>query len=145
MKTFTLISGTLLAGLLFASGSAMAEPTHRHGGFSGINTVQLDRNIDRGVRSGDLTRAEEKTLRTGLRSLVNAVHLAKKDNRITARERANLERKESQLKRSIYRLSNNRDVASRDHRNNRDHRSYNNNRAPQPHVVIAPMPVRTHR
>ena len=33
----------------------------------------------------------------------------------------------------------------RDHRNDRDHRSYNDNRAPQPHVVIAPMPVRTHR
>lgn len=145
MKTFTLISGTLLAGLLFASGTAMAEPMHRPGGFDGVNVVQLERSIDRGVRSGDLTRGEESTLRTSLRSLMHSVRLAKNDNRITARERAGLERKESQLKRSIYQLSNNRDVARRDHRNDRDHRSYNDNRAPQPHVVIAPMLGRTHR
>ena len=144
MKAFTLISGTLLAGLLVASSAAMAEPIHRPGGFDGVNISKLEFSIERGVRSGDLTRGEEKTLRTSLRSLMNSVHLAKKDNRITASERAGLERKESQLKRSIYQLSNNRDVARRDNRNNNDHRSYNdNNRAPQPAVVM--MPVRTHR
>ena len=139
MKTFTLISGTLLAGLLFASGTAMAEPMHRPGGFDGVNVVQLERSIDRGVRSGDLTRGEESTLRTSLRSLMHSVRLAKKDNRITARERAGLERKESQLKRSIYQLSNNRDVARRDNRDNRDNRG-NNHSIAQPPVMIIPAP-----
>lgn len=137
MKTFTLISGTLLAGLLFASGAAMAEPMHRPGGFDGVNVVQLERSIDRGVRSGDLTRGEESTLRTSLRSLMHSVRLAKKDNRITPRERAGLERKESQLKRSIYQLSNNSDVVRRD---NRDNRGYNNHNIAQPPVMIIPAP-----
>lgn len=137
MKKTAIITGALMAAI-FASSAAMADgprrpapqaPGHHNVApmFVNVNTKALDMRIDAGVRSGKLTKSEERTLRSQLRSLEASVKAAKKDRRITAWERSSLERKEANLKRNITKLMNNRDVV-RNHNDRRDNNRRDNDR-----------------
>lgn len=140
MKKVALISTALVAGLLFSATSAMAAP-HR-GGHAGVNTYQLERSIDAGVRSGKLVKWEERQLRSELYRLKRAVKNANRDRRVTRFERSSLERKEASLKYHISKLMNNREVARSFHRNDRrgnnshswsnNSRNYSRSTAPAP-------------
>jgi hypothetical protein len=146
MKKISLISAALLAATVFSATSAMAAPSYRHGynGYTGVDIQQLERRIDRGVRSGKLVGWEERQLRGELHRLVRALRDARRDHRITRFERSRLERKEANLKYNISKLMNNREVARNDHRwgdnrgwgnnNHRwnSHRSWGNNAPVQP-------------
>lgn len=121
MKKVTLITSGLIAGLLFATTSAMAAP-HNNRGYTGVNTYQLERRIDAGVRSGKLVGWEARQLRSELFRLKSAVRNASRDHRMSRSERSRLERKEASLKRNISKLMNNREVARNSYRSN-SHRS----------------------
>ncbi len=118
MKKISLISAALVAGTLLSATSAMAAPSYYHGynGYTGVDTQQLERRIDMGVRSGKLVGWEERQLRSELHRLERAVHDANRDHRITRLERNRLERKAANLKYDIFKLMNNREVARTDHR-----------------------------
>lgn len=135
MKLKALFSSLLVAGAVLGSSAAMASP-----GYHSTNTINLGAlaaRIDSGVATGKLTRGEERTLRSELKSLRYFVKMALKDHRLSNKERNSLERKESNLKRNIYKLSNNRIVARgayRDHHRNDDsHNGYNNDQSYSDH------------
>ncbi|HPY42270.1 MAG TPA: hypothetical protein PLM98_17215 [Thiolinea sp.] len=128
MKLQALFASLLVAGLAFGSTGAMAYESHTD--TRTINLGALEARIDSGVATGKLTRSEERVLRSELKSLRSAVKIALKDHRLTNKEMASLERKESKLKSNIYKLSSNRNVARGygydEHRHNDHSTSYNN-------------------
>lgn len=142
MKLQTLFSTLLVAGAVFGSSVAMAAPGHGNSANT-INIAALDARIDSGVATGKLTRSEERVLRSELKSLRYSVKMALNDHRLSNKERNSLERKESNLKRNIYKLSNNRVVVRGSYRgNNRgydNHSSYKNN-SNKPFVSISTVP-----
>ena len=154
MKLKTLFSSLLIAGAVLCSSAAMAAPSH-HASMNTVNIGALDARIDSGVATGKLTRGEKRVLRSELKSLRYSLKMALKDHRLSNKERNSLERKESQLKRNIYKLSNNRVMArgsyhDRDHdrnyernddRRNDSHSSYNNDQHDnKPFVSISAAP-----
>lgn len=106
MKITSILSGTLVASVLFASSAAMAAPD-RHA-QPNVNIPKLEMRIDAGVKSGQLTQGEERQLRGELRSLAFAVKAAMNDHKVTKRERANLEGKEAALGKHISKLATNK-------------------------------------
>lgn len=112
MKTSSIFSGVLVAGVLFASTAALAAPQPFHNRVD-VNIPQLEMRIDAGIKSGKLTPTEAHQLRTELRQLGTSVKTAMKDRKITKWERTSLESKEAALNRHITKLSNNKSVVSK--------------------------------
>lgn len=150
MKLKALVSGLVVAAAVLGSSAAIASPSYH---ASPVNAGALDARIDSGVATGKLTRGEERVLRSELKSLRYSLKMALKDHRLTNKERNSLERKESNLKRSIYKLSNNRIVARgyhhdrhndryEDNRRGHDdkHSSYRNDRNDKTFVSISAVP-----
>ena len=124
MKKINLFSSALIAGVLFASSAAMAAP-QGHFQRVDVNIPRLDMRIDAGVKSGKLTRTEERQLRTELRRLGSAVKLAKNDHQVTRIERDKLERKEAALNRHITKLANNKAVVKKANKHKQHHQMPN--------------------
>ncbi|TXH72592.1 MAG: hypothetical protein E6Q85_06405 [Thiothrix sp.] len=142
MKLKTLLSSLLIAGAVIGSSTAMASPSYHS---SPVNIGALDARIDSGVATGKLTRGEERMLRSELKSLRYSLKMALKDHRLTNKERNSLERKESNLKRNIYKLTNNRIVARGyhyDHDQDRyeDKHSYHHDENAKTFVSISAVP-----
>lgn len=132
MKLKALLSGLLVAGTILGSSAAMSAPGHGYASNS-VNLGALAARIDSGVATGKLTRGEERMLRSELKSLRYSLKVALKDHRLTNKERSSLEHKESRLKRSIYKLSNNR-ILARGYQHDRHHDRYDDKRGNYQHV-----------
>lgn len=72
--------------------------------------------IDRGIRSGALTREEAHRLKSELNSVRDDEAQMKADGRLTHRERQRLEKELERLERHISRLKYNDDRRGSDHR-----------------------------
>jgi hypothetical protein len=106
LATLTLIGASALA---LTAGAASAQPRgdwhagpghwqNSQGGWMNINQRQadLDRRIDRGLRRGDLTRAEAQNLRREFRQIARLEQRYRADG-LNMRERADLDRRFDQL------------------------------------------------
>lgn len=69
-----------------------------------------DRRINRGVRSGELTRNETRHLRSDENRISRDKRMAKADGRVTHAERRHLRREENRTSRAIYRDKHNNRV-----------------------------------
>lgn len=132
MQLKALLSGLLVAGTILGSSAAMAAPGQGYAS-NPVNLGALEARIDSGVAMGKLTRGEERMLRSELKSLRYSLKIALKDHRLTNKERSSLEHKESRLKSSIYKLSNNRIVARGYQHNRHNDRDDNNKRGNYQH------------
>jgi hypothetical protein len=106
LTTLTLIGASVLA--LGAGSVASAQPRgdyghpgqwqNSQGAWMNINQrqAQLDRQIDRGLRTGDLTRAEAARLRNEFRQIAR-LEQRYRMNGLTMRERADLDRRFDRL------------------------------------------------
>lgn len=105
MKRVLFPLATIAAALCTLSAPASAAP------WQSINQrqVNLQSRIDQGVRSGALTRAEARDLRTRFATL-NRLEASYRRSRpgLTARERTDLDRRFDQLSRSIRVQQNDR-------------------------------------
>lgn len=96
MKRFILI----ISVLLFAATSIFAQEA---------KTPKLDRKqkkqihkIEKGIKSGDLTRFEAKKLKKQKHKLAKMEKRAKADGKVTKRERIRLNKEAKKLDRKIY-------------------------------------------
>ncbi len=106
LTTLTLIGASVLA--LGAGSVASAQPRgdygypghwqNSQGAWMNINQrqAQLDRQIDRGLRTGDLTRAEAARLRNEFRQIAR-LEQRYRTNGLTMRERVDLDRRFDRL------------------------------------------------
>ncbi len=98
MKKFAL----MIAGLGIAAATVPAATAQA--GWQNINQrqTQLDRRIDQGVRSGDLTRAEALRLRAEFRGIADLeIRYRRSAPGLTMAERADLDRRFDALSRKI--------------------------------------------
>jgi hypothetical protein len=106
LTTLTLIGASVLA---LSAGAASAQPRGEPGGYPGhwqneqgawmnINQrqAQLDRRIDRGVRTGDLSRPEAMRLRNDFRQIAR-MEARYRQNGLSNWERSDLDRRFDQL------------------------------------------------
>jgi hypothetical protein len=107
MKLKALLTAGLISVSLLGASMASAAP-HHHGNQLNFSVKKFEKRINKGVRSGELTRGETRELRRGLRKLKRAVRKAKEDHRITKREKQRLERRAKRLSRAIYEKKHNR-------------------------------------
>lgn len=80
--------------------------------------------IERGVRSGDLTRHEANRLERGQDRIDRMQHRAYADGRVTPHERARIHREVERQDRHIYRERRDRQYAWRDHDDRGWHRGH---------------------
>src|SRR6516165_1743611 len=90
-------------GMIAASGAANAQSMYD---INRIQDNQQDR-IERGVRSGQITRSEEYRLEQGERAIDRAQSRAMADGHVSPQERANIDRMVDRENREIYRDSHN--------------------------------------
>ena len=88
--------------LLAATAPAMAAHDFRDGGVS-ERQHRLERRIEQGWRSGELTRGEYARLQQGLREIDRAEHHYSADGRLSRRERDELYARLDHLAREVYR------------------------------------------
>lgn len=88
---------TVLAAAPIAASAAPWQPLHQR-------QADLERRIDRGVRSGELTRREAVRLREDFRDLQRLeAHYRRTDGgRLTPGERADLDRRYDRLSQRVY-------------------------------------------
>jgi len=122
LTTLTLIGASVLA--LGAGSAASAQPRGGDYGYPGhwqnsqgawmnINQrqAQLDRQIDRGLRTGELTRAEAARLRNEFRQIAR-LEQRYRANGLNMRERADLDRRFDRLAAQIRWERNDRQYGS---------------------------------
>jgi hypothetical protein len=89
----------VLAGSLLAGGSAYAQSMYS---IDQRQDHQQDR-IERGIRSGEITRSEAYRLEQGERAIDRAQSRARSDGVVTSQERARIDRMTDRQGREIYR------------------------------------------
>lgn len=133
MKIHTAFTGAIAAAMLFTAASASAEPFDRSDNRLDVNTCQLERRIDAGERSGQLTPSESRKLRRELNNLESTIRQVKRDRKVTRKERKIVYNKHDKLSRQITVLSNNREVVRRhDRRHPNDWERHPNDRERYP-------------
>jgi hypothetical protein len=101
-----IVGGLLVAALAFTS---VAEAQTRTPVINHRQHTQ-SRRINRGVRSGELTRNEARRLRTDERRISRDKRLARASGHVSPAERQRLRREENRTSRAIYRDKHNRRV-----------------------------------
>ena len=94
--------GAAFVALLSAAAPVMAD----HGGAdSGIDQRQhrLEQRIERGWRSGELTRREYRRLQHELRDIERMEHFFRSDGRLSPHERGELHARLDHVAREVYR------------------------------------------
>jgi hypothetical protein len=102
MKT-TILTGLLVATMAFTT---IAEAQTRTPVINRREHRQ-ERRINRGVRSGELTRNEAHHLRNDERRISAERRMARADGRVTRNERRDIRRQENRTSRAIYRDKHN--------------------------------------
>jgi len=99
----TIFGGVLAAALAITSiaNAQTHTPVINH------RQVRQEHRINKGVRSGELTRNEARSLRRGERNIQMEKRMAKADGRVTRAERRHLRHKENRMSRAIYRDKHN--------------------------------------
>jgi len=113
MKRFILSLAAASALMAAAPGVASAQA------WQSVNDrqAQIDRRIDQGVRSGELTRAEAVRLRGQFREIAQLErHFRRTDGRFTAQERREIDRRLDRLSQRVY--------AQKHDRQDHDHRRF---------------------
>lgn len=98
-----ILGGVLIAALAVTS-AAQAQtrtPVVNH------RQVRQERRIAQGVRSGELTRHEARSLQRGERNIQADKRMAKANGRVTPAERMHLRHKQNRMSRAIYRDKHN--------------------------------------
>ncbi len=103
MKAIRVLMLTLAAAMLTATLAAAGTATPR----VDRREVRQHARIHQGVKSGELTRHEARSLRAGQRHVNRMERRAKADGRVTARERARLNHAQNRQSRHIWRLKHN--------------------------------------
>ena len=101
-----ILGGVLIAALAFTS---VAE-AQTHTPVINQRQHNQNRRINRGVRSGELTRNEARHLRTDERHINRDKRMAKANGHVSRTERRHLRREENRTSRAIYRDKHNRRV-----------------------------------
>ena len=97
MRKFTVLLASVLAGASFAAVAAPRDPTVNH------RQHRQQHRIEQGARSGELTRAETKSLRQEQRSIRQEERAYKSDGKLTPAERKDLHHDLNQASKDIYR------------------------------------------
>ena len=114
--TSTILSLAMAASLAGAVNAAPATPAQPAAKPAVASTatprvnarrVRQNARINQGVRSGELTRHETRSLRRDQRHIARVEHRAKADGQVTPAERARLTRAQNHESRKIYRLKHN--------------------------------------
>ena len=103
MKNRNYVTSALaaLSGVVMTSAAPAADRPHNPGVNARQHTQQG--RIQQGVRSGELTPAETKSLKEGEKSLRQEERAYKSDGKLTAAERKDLHQDANKLSRDIYR------------------------------------------
>ncbi len=105
MKSNILFGVLLIAGIAVNSNvSAQATPAKRR---IVVHERNQSKRIHEGVKSGELTHREAKTLRTDEKDLHQDTKMAKADGKVTVAERKDLRKEAKQDSRAIYRKKHN--------------------------------------
>ena len=96
----TIVSAGLVA-LLCGAMPAMANHGERDAGIN-ARQAQLEQRIERGFRTGDLTRHEVARLRNEMREIERVEHYFWSDGRLTPRERGELNARLDHVSRLIH-------------------------------------------
>jgi hypothetical protein len=114
--TLTILSMAMAAGLagaVNAETTAQAKPAAKPA-VASTATPRVDARearqharIRQGVRSGELTRHEARSLRRDQRHIARVERRAKADGQVTPAERARLNKAQNHESRKIYRLKHN--------------------------------------
>lgn len=113
MKRFLLTLAAASAVIAAVPGAASAQS------WPAVNDrqAQIDRRIDQGLRSGELTRHEAVRLREQFREIARLErHFRRTDGRFTAHERREIDRRLDRLSDRVY--------AQKHDRQDRDHRRF---------------------
>lgn len=97
MRRLSFVASVFLV-LFVLVGGAIGQP-----GEINRRIREMDRRIDQGVRSGELTRHEATRLRQELRSVRRDEARMRADGRLNRRERERLDRQLDRLGRDIFR------------------------------------------
>lgn len=98
-----ILGGVLVAALAITS-AAQAQtrtPVINH------REHRQEQRINQGVRSGELTRNEARSLRSGERNIREDKRMAKADGRVTRGERKYIRHEQNRMSRTIYRDKHN--------------------------------------
>ena len=111
MKRITMMSlaaamSVMLAGVALAQSAAPAPAATSTPRIDQRRENQQDR-IQQGVKSGQLTRHEARTLRRGQRRIARMEQRAKADGQVSPQERHRITVAQNQQSRKIYRLKHN--------------------------------------
>jgi hypothetical protein len=99
---------TLVKSLLITTlGIGTALPAVADASFRQHNGHKLDNRIEQGVRSGELTRKEARTLRREQREIRRMRRDFLSDGRLSKWERRTLAKARKQLSKRVYRLKHN--------------------------------------
>ena len=92
--------GAALAALVVSAAPAYAD----HDRDSGVESRQhqLERRVEHGWRSGELTPREYRRLQHELREIARAEHYFRSDGRLSRRERDQLHARLDELSRAVY-------------------------------------------
>jgi hypothetical protein len=99
----TIFGGVLVAALAITSiaNAQTRTPVINH------RQVRQERRIHQGVRSGELTRHETRSLQRGERKIQADKHTAKADGRVSPAERRHIRREQNHMSRAIRRDKHN--------------------------------------
>lgn len=96
----------LITAIIFAGSISIQAQTNRAPKVNAKQEIQL-RRIKQGVASGELTRAETKRLVKEQRIIQRVKRHAKRDGKLTGRERVGLNKLQNAASRDIKRQKNN--------------------------------------
>jgi len=102
MKIKVLIIGLFVFGMTFTSNAQTGTPKVKD------RQINQQKRIHKGVKSGELTKAEYKTLQQEQRKVNRTKRRAKADGQVTKGERARIHHKQNKASREIARKKNNR-------------------------------------
>ena len=99
----TIFGGVLAAALAITSiaNAQTRTPVINH------RQVRQEHRINQGVRSGELTRNEARSLRHGECKIQRDKRMAKADGRVSPAERRHLRHEQNRMSRRIYRAKHN--------------------------------------
>jgi len=103
MKTKKIFGAVVIAALAFTS----AAQAQTHTPVINHEQRKIERRINQGVRSGELTRTEARHLRRADMRLEREKRLAMADGKMTYAERRHIRRQERRLARAINRDEHN--------------------------------------
>jgi hypothetical protein len=102
MKIKSLMIGLFVFGIAFATNAQTGTPVVKD------RQVNQQKRIVKGAANGELTKSEYKTLQKDQREINRAKKRAKKDGKVTKKEKARLHHKQNKASKNIARKKHNK-------------------------------------